>query len=568
MNCQQAQHELLTADRFDTEALGSALAAHLDHCPDCHSLVARLRALDAEAARLPVPAGAAERSCADFIQILSDAIVAPIDPSIGRIGIVSPRELNFPPDGRTDIPITRGADLRLIAKKNPWSAGMRRALAASVALVVTLAVLSLIFFNGSEAQADVILGQLVDWNLQIAHAPTVADRGRVYQQQLVQMKRRAADPALGPADQALAKSLLENARWLTTAHDPADEAMRFKQLADQVRLHAQSTSHSSTHWDQMYQRLMLNGAVGPAPATPRVVPPANHADWKNPNQQSEPAAPPPSIAPSQPDQSLAPPASPVSPGRRSSAVRHYYFRNPVRVAPQNSALAVVPPSEASPEPPPLKRSATIHAASASLTNTAKVSSANLSSASSSASTPAAPPSSTPPGNPARHADAQQPDHTPPTPAPAPPDPRTRVTTPIDLSDNHKRLDPVHSIPLAPWVPDRFAADLPQRQRTDPAADLPRSLLAEDSASRLTKAQIDRALAKWISQNCSPGDLPIESGPQHPVQDPGDLFKTRTPILQSLSAPPSGIPAMPEPEIAASMFLLGFFFSRRRRLSSK
>lgn len=224
MDCQQAQNDLLSAESLNL--IGPELSAHIADCPKCQALLANLRRLDAEVNVLPVPAGH-EKPSEEFMK---------------RIAAIGPR-------------------MRFRRMVN-------RAVAAIVVLAFTLAAISLIFFNGSSVQADVLIGQLVDWNLAIAHTHDATGRLQVYQEQLAQLQDEIAHGKLAAEDQALVDTLMGNARWLTTEDNAADESQRFKTIADQLMARRQAMSDGAAqHLDQIYQQLMTQGvSVHPQPA--------------------------------------------------------------------------------------------------------------------------------------------------------------------------------------------------------------------------------------------------------------------------------------------------------------
>lgn len=221
MNCEQAQNELLSAESLTM--LGPELSTHIAECPQCQALLAKLRKLEAATRSLPVPAGH-EQPSPEFMQRLREAA--------SRKG-----------------PVVRHL--------------VRRVIAAAVVLAFALAAISLIFFNGSTVQADVLIGQLVDWNLAIAHTHDAANRSKVYQQQAAQLQKQVNDAHLSSADQALAVALLNNAQWMTTEENASDESQHFRTLANQLHDRQQAaTDGAATHLQQIYQQLMTQGVNG------------------------------------------------------------------------------------------------------------------------------------------------------------------------------------------------------------------------------------------------------------------------------------------------------------------
>jgi hypothetical protein len=246
MDCQQAQHDLLSAESLGL--LAPVLAAHLAECPECKAMLEQLRRLEAHTKQLPMPAGH-EKPSPEFLR---------------QIAAIRP-----------------GQKMRRL---------VRRAIAAAVVLAFGLAAISLIFFNGSEVQADVLIGQLVQWNLQIVHSHSAADRTRIYQQHLTQLQRQIAHSHLAPADHALANSLMDNAHWLTTENNAAEESQHFRSIANQLLARQQaSNSGAAAHFEQIYQELMTEGIGNqPKPTKPGSTAPSGTAQPVGPASQLMP----------------------------------------------------------------------------------------------------------------------------------------------------------------------------------------------------------------------------------------------------------------------------------------
>jgi hypothetical protein len=218
MDCQQAQNDLLSAESLTL--LGPELAAHIAECPQCQTLLARLHRLEAETKALSVPAGH-EQPSPEFLRTIS-TLAARSGPPVRHF--------------------------------------VRRAIAAAVVLAFGLTAISLIFFNGSTVQADVLIGELVDWNLAIAHTHDAAGRTRLYQQQLQQLQKQVDQSHLAAADHDLAVALLNNAQWMTTEQNASEESQHFQSLADQLLARQQAASAAvAVHLQQIYQELINEG---------------------------------------------------------------------------------------------------------------------------------------------------------------------------------------------------------------------------------------------------------------------------------------------------------------------
>jgi hypothetical protein len=119
-------------------------------------------------------------------------------------------------------------------------AGTRRRwrLRATAAALAALAVgLGLVFFlaPASEAQAaHEVVGQLVDWDLDISQAQSLEVRRAIHTSRDADLKALMLRTKFQPEDRELADSLVETGSWLTRNDDPVAEAERFADIADRV----------------------------------------------------------------------------------------------------------------------------------------------------------------------------------------------------------------------------------------------------------------------------------------------------------------------------------------------
>lgn len=195
MDCRDAQDLLLQEESPTTERLsGEELAAHVAQCDECQRLLSELGRLEADWRALPLPEGV-ERARDAFLE-------------------------RFAP--KTHV---NAARRRIVAPRWLVAASVLAALGVGASLVVGL--------PRASASPDVV-ERLVDWNLELARAPSADERTRIYADQASALAREVRRASLSSEDEELATSLLADAPWLAHNADPLAEADRFNALADKL----------------------------------------------------------------------------------------------------------------------------------------------------------------------------------------------------------------------------------------------------------------------------------------------------------------------------------------------
>src|SRR5262249_13322569 len=92
------------------------------------------------------------------------------------------------------------------------------------------------------ANADVV-ERLIEWNLELAQAPSTEERKRLGQKES-ELKAALAEAKaeLSQEDRELSEDLLENGVWLISHDDPVAEAERFTKVADKLLSRADQAS--------------------------------------------------------------------------------------------------------------------------------------------------------------------------------------------------------------------------------------------------------------------------------------------------------------------------------------
>ena len=239
MDCRQARDWLLQAD--DPLHGPPEATSHLAGCADCRLLANDLVRLEANWRAIPAPA-TVEVSRERFLDRLA-----------------RPRTLPAP-------------ERRLAGSPRRW--------AVAALLLIGLGAASWFLFPTPQAAAaPAVIDQLIDWNLDLAEAPTPADRSRLFARQ-DSLKAAVVRTRLSPADQELAHMLLDNGAFLSENDDPVAEAERLSSVADHLVERLQTAADKK---DQptlkrlvhMQQRVALRG-VNPKLAQ------AQQAGAKNP----------------------------------------------------------------------------------------------------------------------------------------------------------------------------------------------------------------------------------------------------------------------------------------------
>ena len=142
------------------------------------------------------------------------------------------------------------------------------AVGSSMAAAVAVAVVLALFVPVADAQAGPeVVGQLVDWNLDIAQAGSPDARRTVHDARAADMQTLVAERRLLPADRELADALIETGSWLTRNDDPVAEAERFADLADRMLVRLDTATalpdeQRAVKLAEAYQRLARVGVAG------------------------------------------------------------------------------------------------------------------------------------------------------------------------------------------------------------------------------------------------------------------------------------------------------------------
>jgi hypothetical protein len=219
MDCPKVQEWLLQSDLSDAEAAPAEIAAHLAGCQACQRFTERLRRLETAVREMPIPDGAD----------------AGREAFLGRLG-----RLNLAPRSRRIVRWRRVAG---------WVA----AAAAAVLLAAGLGLL-LVYPGGVKtAEASEVLDRLVDWNIELAEARSLDDRGRLYAAAAEKFDRQTRQGNWSAEDSELAGRLLENGVRLVRDDDPLAEAEGFTDLATVLVRHMGAAA--SKHDERAMQRL-------------------------------------------------------------------------------------------------------------------------------------------------------------------------------------------------------------------------------------------------------------------------------------------------------------------------
>jgi hypothetical protein len=93
----------------------------------------------------------------------------------------------------------------------------------------------------STASAEVV-DHLIDWNLELAQAPSAAERSRIYADRAEPLRQAVQKAKLPGEERELAERLLANGSWLADHDDLMTEADRFTDVADQLLLRIDAAS--------------------------------------------------------------------------------------------------------------------------------------------------------------------------------------------------------------------------------------------------------------------------------------------------------------------------------------
>ena len=208
MLCSHAQDWLFGA--ADPTTPPADVAEHLAACPACREVAAQIQQLEADWRLLPLPAN---------LQAAKQRMLARSAEPVGRAAEVAPLRLK----------VTRNKLVR-------WCMAAAALLAIGVGLYLTL--------PDSEAQASPdVVDRLVDWNNELGDLP-LGERQKVFQASADKMRAAAASPELSADDRDLAKTLLDNAEWLSKNADPLAGIARLSAVADKLLAQIRRTAKS------------------------------------------------------------------------------------------------------------------------------------------------------------------------------------------------------------------------------------------------------------------------------------------------------------------------------------
>jgi hypothetical protein len=194
MNCPQAQEAILLGDNSSDPVFQAELRRHIAQCAECQAISQRLNHLETIAAQLPTP-GSADAKTATLQRL---------------------RTLEIPPTPR-----------RLVLRP--------MFLSAVAALLIVGVALGLYFHSTNQPTPPTVVDRLIDWNLELADAPTT-QQSAIFTARAAVLQSEAHDAALSQDDRELASTLLEHGTWLCVNNDPIDRAEKFSDLSDLILL--------------------------------------------------------------------------------------------------------------------------------------------------------------------------------------------------------------------------------------------------------------------------------------------------------------------------------------------
>jgi hypothetical protein len=193
MDCAKAQEWLLQSDLSPAESAPTAVTEHMAECVECRAMADRLRRLEQAARQMPVP-----KSDQDVRRVVE--------------GIIRYRQ---------NRPRARSTSRR--RRLVEWG------LAAAALLLLALVVGFILSLTGQTrtTHAASVLGEMIDWNIELAQTEDVCDRQKLYASRAGRLGDRARTESLSPEDSALAERLIENGARLVRQSDPLGEAEAF-----------------------------------------------------------------------------------------------------------------------------------------------------------------------------------------------------------------------------------------------------------------------------------------------------------------------------------------------------
>lgn len=226
MDCQEVQEWLLQSEGPRTEtAVSVEVARHLQECACCQEMAEKLTRLESAWRALPVPA-AADRARQAFLERM------PVRPAVRSFQPALPNRLHL----------------------------MKRCAVAAL-VFLTVGVGTWLFLSHPELQAAPdLVGELIDWNLDLAQSESPQERSQLYASQIDDFQLATEKTRLPTEERRLADILLENGAHLSKDHDPLAEAERFSALADNL-LEQMFTASKANDFDQVDRLADFYGRV-------------------------------------------------------------------------------------------------------------------------------------------------------------------------------------------------------------------------------------------------------------------------------------------------------------------
>jgi hypothetical protein len=204
MICPTARDWLLTADHPVRLADAPAdVACHVHGCPTCQQVMARVARLDQAWRELPVPATAHAAT-----KFLDQALNSPAQP-------------------------------RPSARRWALPAGVSAVIALTLVLVIGL---WLAAPTPMQANSEVVLERLIDWNLRMTESKSPEERAKLFAEHADSLKTDLNKVKWNAEDRQIAQTLYDNGAWLAANDDSLEEADRFTAVADQMLARMESAA--------------------------------------------------------------------------------------------------------------------------------------------------------------------------------------------------------------------------------------------------------------------------------------------------------------------------------------
>lgn len=189
------------------------VAEHLEVCMACREVAEQIERIEADWRAMPLPPSLRTPKHYD----LNRAVASPAD---------------------------RAPPVRPLWAKARGSKLVRWAIAAAAVLAIGVGVylaLPRSLLDPKARTAPDLFDRLLDWNVALAEVPEF-DRERIYLASVDQLRTEAASPAVSPDEAEFAKTLLDNADWLTKHADQIAATERLSAVADKLLMRIQHTA--------------------------------------------------------------------------------------------------------------------------------------------------------------------------------------------------------------------------------------------------------------------------------------------------------------------------------------